>query len=630
MVMAIVKQRNILVGVAFNEQKYDLLRWALIKIANPGDRIIAVHVCRNSDSLSKDKELLDVYLEDYKILCSKYQVELTSFVTRGCSVQKVLVREAKNSDAVALIVGITKHRTIRCWASIAKYCAKKLPHSTQVLAIANGKLVFKSCSKIQKPDDQSEFGESEISESHNEDCKENDCGHLTREIRKRLSRRNTLERPGWPLLGKTNLMSSLKPDLEARKMTVVQWVMKLPDRSFTDTPRSISTISSHNDYIEDVKEQLDLILRTSSSGCKWFSYDFLDSCTSQFSSENLIGEGGSNRVYKGNNFPSGKEIAVKILKSFKEEWKDFALEIEIMTTLTHKNITPLLGICVDDDNLVSVYDYMPKGNLEENLHGDKKDKTLLSWDVRFDIAVGIAEALNYLHNECSQPVIHRDIKSSNILLSDSYQPQLSDFGLALWGPRTSAFVTESDVQGTFGYLAPEYFMYGKVSEKMDVYSFGVVLLELLSGKKPISFETAKGEESLVMWAKPKVDSGDVTSILDPSLDKNINDDEVQRVALAASLCLTRSARLRPKMSQILKILRGEKEENVRLETQFEDKNEKENDDEVYPYSSAESHLSLAMCDDLEDDSTSFNSSLSPEEYFQGRRRRSFSFDSIYT
>lgn len=117
------------------------------------------------------------------------------------------------------------------------------------------------------------------------------------------------------------------------------------------------------------------------------------------------------------------------------------------------------------------------------------------------MAVAIAEALSYLHKECSKPVIHRDIKSSNILLSDKFEPQLSDFGLAIWGPTHSSSIIDSDVVGTFGYLAPEYFMYGKVSDKIDVYAFGVVLLELLSGKKPIGVESVKGQESLVMWVR---------------------------------------------------------------------------------------------------------------------------------
>lgn len=177
-------------------------------------------------------------------------------------------------------------------------------------------------------------------------------------------------------------------------------------------------------------------------------------------------------------------------------------------------------------------------DIECTVNAGTKGKFVLPWEARFKIAIGVAEALNYLHNECPRPIIHRDVKSSNILLDDTFKPQvgtaalllqkkkkdynlvikssnfriltllvvyqlsqLSDFGLAIWGPPRASFITDSDVVGTFGYLAPEYFMYGKVSDKVDVYSFGVVLLELLSGREPIGSETSKGQESLVMWVR---------------------------------------------------------------------------------------------------------------------------------
>ena len=159
--------------------------------------------------------------------------------------------------------------------------------------------------------------------------------------------------------------------------------------------------------------------------------------------------------------------------------------------------------------------------------------------------------------------------------------QLSDFGLAIWGPTDSSFLTQADVVGTFGYLAPEYFMYGKLSDKIDVYAFGVVLLELLSGKRSISFENPKGQQSLVMWvrvfsetkffqllvrcinytneshgfqAKPIIESGDVKGLLDPNLNGNINETQMHRMVLAATLCITQSARLRPKMSEVIRLL----------------------------------------------------------------------------
>ncbi|KAF7143492.1 hypothetical protein RHSIM_Rhsim05G0059400 [Rhododendron simsii] len=252
--------------------------------------------------------------------------------------------------------------------------------------------------------------------------------------------------------------------------------------------------------------------------------------------DKLIGKGGCSGVYKG-ILPDGKPVAVKVLKSSKESWKDFTQVVD-----------GLIGVCVEDNALISVYDLLPKGNLEENLHGNasfkthlypcnSKDKSVLSWEVRCKVAVGIAEALNYLHSECSPPVLHRDVKSSNILLLDEFEPKLSDFGLAIWVPSDSSFLTDNDVVVTFRYLAPEYFMYGKVSDKINAYSFGVALLELLSGRKPISSESTKGQESLVMWAKPKLDSGDLRSILDPNLDGNIDEVQIQRMALAVrGLC----------------------------------------------------------------------------------------------
>ncbi|KAG5547728.1 hypothetical protein RHGRI_013426 [Rhododendron griersonianum] len=526
-----------------------------------------------------------------------------------------------------------------CWQVL-----RKAPPSNH-----NGKIVFRRSSNNQPPghegdprqsfvlsrnlaltDTRSEFGDSEASEiaRHSLD----NFSPLRKD--KALSTSSFSfasndfgeQRSGWPLLSAVS-----PPAEEASKMSVVKWVIRLPNRSPPRSPLSkeggfspmtpietgspFSPQSNSSTDTSELLENLEKLFLKNSSGCKWFSYDVMKTSTSEFSSDKLIGKGGCNCVYKG-ILPDGKPVAVKVLKSSKESWKDFTREVDVMTSLSHKNITPLIGICVEDNALISVYDLLPKGNLEENLHGNSKEKSVLSWEVRCKVAVGIAEALNYLHNECSPPVIHRDAKSSNILLFDEFEPQLSDFGLAIWGPSDSSFLTDNDVVGTFGYLAPEYFMYGKVSDKIDVYSFGVVLLELLSGRKPISSESTKGQESLVMWAKPKLESGDLRSILDPNLDGNIDEVQIQRMALAARFCLIRSARLRPKMRQFGDRRGTENEENT--------------DDEVYPHSSAESHLTLALLD-TEDTSPSFSSGeqssgTSSEEYLKGRWSRSSSLD----
>lgn len=669
-----IEKRNVLVGIRIDNQSRELLSWAIVKVAEPGDCVIAVHVCGSSGHALREKPLLDSYLEVYDGLCSMKKVGLTGHIAKGISVRRTLVREAKNHASVAIVVGISSQGALRGWASTARYCAKRLRPTTDVLAIYNGKIVFRRCNNNQLPGlggdpkpsfkinenfstfrvTQSEFGDSEadteissfelLSRYQSEDSKDEVCSIVS--VRKKRS--NSLfagdildQRPGWPLLRRVN---SAIPQNYVRQLSVVQWAMALPDRSSLQNPR-ISNFEerekskileeinkSSSSALGELENGLDILLKASSSSCKWFSYEVLKGATSSFSSENLFGKGGCNRVYKG-VLPDGKPVAVKVQKSSQEAMKDFAHEVAIISSLNHKHITPLLGFCIKDTVLISVYDFFSKGSLEENLHGKSKEKSPLSWEMRFDIAVKIAEALYYLHNECSRPVIHRDIKSSNILLSDGFEPQLSDFGMAIWGPTTTSFVTQGEVVGTFGYLAPEYFMYGKVSDKIDVYAFGVVLLELLSGRRPISSESTKGQESLVMWAKPILESGDAKGLVDPNLNGNFDEVQMQRMVLAATHCITRAARLRPKMSEILKLLRGDTELEEWVNPQNKDPRDQENqdnDDEVYPSSSAELHLSLALLD-VDDDSTSFSSleqvnNLSLEEYVKERWSRSSSFN----
>ncbi|XP_059460874.1 protein kinase STUNTED-like [Corylus avellana] len=429
-------------------------------------------------------------------------------------------------------------------------------------------------------------------------------------------------RPGWPL---RRIAASASVDSstysEAKNMSAVQLVMSLPTRSDSVTPQTQNGLVSNKieihierqiSYSGDLKNYrkasgkllkgLELLI----SPCRWFSYKELNSATSNFSSENLIGEGGCSYVYKG-HLPCGRSVAVKILKSYKEAWIDFYSEMNVISTLKHKHITSLIGVCVEDNFLISVYDFFPMGSLEENLHGHDSI-SVLPWEVRFKVAVAAAEALNYLHNECSPPVIHRDVKSSNILLSNEFQPQLSDFGLSIWGPTDSTHVIHGDVVGTFGYIAPEYFMRGRVSDKIDVYSLGVVLLELLSGRKPIGSETSKGQRSLVKWAKPLLESGDLKALLDPKLDGNFDVDQMHRMLLAASLCISQSSRLRPKVSQILKILTGEKDGNECVNFHVIDLKEMGNqdDDDVFLEFGYKRHMNSALLQ-TENDSNSQSS-----------------------
>ncbi|KAK4757188.1 hypothetical protein SAY87_007315 [Trapa incisa] len=659
------EKKCVLVGIRFDSQTKDLLNWALVKVANPGDRVVVLHVCHRDQAL-QEQNILDDYLEVYEGLCSAKKLSLLGLILHGSSIRQSLVREAKKLCAAVLLVGIKRHSVLGGSTRTAKYCAKRLPRSTDVLAIHNGKIVFRRSCDYQIPGVlqdprpsldataspqgiQSNFIDSEV-DTENSGSEANlsfrdrplqsiSFGHGS----SRISSLPTSEcignhldpRPGWPLLRKVAVEAPLT--VGRRDKSVVQWVMSLPDRSHSIpmTPTSTSRSSTFGSSIhriyssaeDQVLKEMELLLSRNISTLVWIDFELLCRSTSQFSSENLIGKGGCNHVYRG-TLSDGNEVAVKAMKSSQGSRKDFALEIDIISSLQHRFITPLRGICIRHDSLFSVYDFFRRGSLEENLHGDKMDECGLPWKVRYSIALGVAEALNYLHNEIPQPVVHRDIKSSNILLTDDFKPKVSDFGLAMWASTTSPFL-QADLVGTFGYLAPEYFMSGKVSDRIDVYSYGVVVLELLSGRKPIYSEASKGQESLVVWAKPMIESKDMRGILDHRLHGDIDETELKRMVIAASLCLRPAARLRPSISQILKLLLGEcdmdaiaNSDNACLQ-----RSENADDDEVYPESCAASHLGIALLD-ICDDFTSFSSleqqsnSMSMEEYIKGRMSRS--------
>ncbi|XP_073143175.1 protein kinase STUNTED [Henckelia pumila] len=476
-------------------------------------------------------------------------------------------------------------------------------------------------------------------------------------------------KPGWPLLG-PNILSSRKPrdSSHVRQISVVEWAMQLPSRYCSSVENlnpeydgekdqsceldgesgamvsvvngNVSVPSSPDCISSSLPDELEGLHQKYSATCRLFKFHELVSVTSNFSPDNMIGKGGNSQVYKG-CLPDGKELAIKILKHSEDCLKEFVLEIEIITALHHKNITSLFGFCFEDNHLLLVYDFLSRGSLEENLYGAGKQPLALGWRERYKVAIGVAEALDYLHERETQPVIHRDIKSSNILLSHDFEPQLSDFGLAKWASPTSSHITCTDVAGTFGYLAPEYFMFGKVNEKIDVYAYGVVLLELLSGRKPISSNCPKGQESLVMWAKPILNHGKFASLLDLNLGDRYDREEVERMVLAASLCIRRTPRARPQMSFVLKLLQGDKEATkwARLQvlaSEGSDIKLKDNtlegsdmlDDDTFSRSNLRSHLNLALLG-VEEDSVSVSSieqSVSLEDYLRGRWSRSSSFD----
>ncbi|KAL1327542.1 proline-rich receptor-like protein kinase PERK8 [Arachis ipaensis] len=286
-----------------------------------------------------------------------------------------------------------------------------------------------------------------------------------------------------------------------------------------------------------------------------FSYEDILQVTNSFSDENVIGEGGFGHVYKG-TLPDGKVVAVKKLKVGSGQGeREFRAEVEIISRVHHRHLVSLVGYCICEDQRLLVYEYVPNGTLHHHLHGS--GMPVLTWDKRCKIAIGAAKGLAYLHEECSQKIIHRDIKSANILLDDTFEAQVADFGLARLTDTTKSHVS-TRVMGTFGYMAPEYATSGKLTDRSDVFSFGVVLLELLTGRKPVDDSQPLGDESLVEWARPHLlhamETHDYSVLVDPRLQNQFAEAEMLRMIEAAAACVRHSAPKRPRMVQVVRAL----------------------------------------------------------------------------
>ncbi|KAK6911496.1 Serine-threonine/tyrosine-protein kinase, catalytic domain [Dillenia turbinata] len=275
---------------------------------------------------------------------------------------------------------------------------------------------------------------------------------------------------------------------------------------------------------------------------KNFSLSDLQNATNNFSNDNLIGKGGYAEVYKG-CLAHGQLIAVKrLMKGTSEErTAGFLSELGTIAHVDHPNTAKLIGYGVEG-GLHIVLQLSPLGSLGSILRGMREK---LNWDARYKIALGTADGLQYLHDNCQRRIIHRDIKADNILLTENFEPQICDFGLAKWLPRQWTHHNVSKFEGTFGYFAPEYFMHGIVDEKTDVYAFGVLLLELITGRQALD----ELKQSVVIWAKPLLDDNNLKELVDSALGDAYNLQEMTRVVLTASLCIEQSPILRPRMSQ---------------------------------------------------------------------------------
>ncbi|KAI9100226.1 hypothetical protein K1719_024444 [Acacia pycnantha] len=288
-----------------------------------------------------------------------------------------------------------------------------------------------------------------------------------------------------------------------------------------------------------------------------YSYMDLKFATKNFSAENKLGEGGFGAVYKG-TLKNGKVVAVKklTLRHSNKVEEEFESEVKLISNVHHRNLVRLLGYCSKGSERILVYEYMKNTSLDKFLFG--KMKGSLGWRQRYDIILGTARGLSYLHEEFHIRIIHRDIKSNNILLDDDLQPKIADFGLARLLPQDKSHFS-TRFAGTLGYAAPEYAINGQLSEKVDIYSYGVVVLEIISGKKSEELNVngeAEGE-FLLQKAWKLYERGMHLELVDNTLDPNEYDaEEVKKIIEIGLLCTQASAAVRPTISEVVMLLQN--------------------------------------------------------------------------
>ncbi|KAL7102370.1 hypothetical protein ACP275_08G116200 [Erythranthe tilingii] len=319
---------------------------------------------------------------------------------------------------------------------------------------------------------------------------------------------------------------------------------------------------------ETERQVNDLMMRENNQGnidVPFYNLDVILSATDNFSDANMLGRGGFGPVYKG-KFPGGSEIAVKRLSSFSGQGiEEFRNEVILIAKLQHRNLVRLLGYCITEKEKILLYEYMPNRSLDAFIF-DQSNGLILDWNQRYNIILGIARGLLYLHQDSRLRIIHRDMKTSNILLDEDMNPKISDFGLAkiVEGKETEA--STNRVVGTYGYMSPEYALDGKFSIKSDVFSFGVVMLEIISGKKNTGFYNPQQVLNLLGYAWGLWIENKAIELVDPVVVESCEECEVIKCINVGLLCVQEDPNDRPSMSTVVVMIGSENTNSIPFPT----------------------------------------------------------------
>ncbi|KAF9609467.1 hypothetical protein IFM89_016466 [Coptis chinensis] len=310
-------------------------------------------------------------------------------------------------------------------------------------------------------------------------------------------------------------------------------------------------VSSPNKRISEVDDEVSGI-----SNVIIYTYRELRNATGDFSQTNKIGEGGFGSVYMG-TLRDGTLVAVKVLSALSRQGvREFLTELNVISDIEHENLVKLHGCCVEENHRILVYGYLENNSLARTLLGGGHCNIHFNWKTRSKICIGVARGLAFLHEEVRPHIIHRDIKASNILLDEDLNPKISDFGLAKLIPANMTHVS-TRVAGTIGYLAPEYAIRGQLTRKADIYSFGVLLLEIVSGRCNTNTRLPYEEQYLLERTWGLHERRELVLLVDTSLDGQFDAEEACRFLRIGLLCTQDMPKLRPSMSNVVKMLTGQ-------------------------------------------------------------------------
>ncbi|CAI9098586.1 OLC1v1035260C1 [Oldenlandia corymbosa var. corymbosa] len=569
------KQPKILVGIPFDaEESSELLNWVITVLARPNDIVVAMHVlvaeeAKKSGKKEDDKKWQSIVKYQKQIrqakafvisitsefvkTCQSKQVSLEARVGFGSSIGRGLTKEAKSIPADILVIGGKKDQSCNISRRIRRHCCEHAPEGCSLVLVGkhlrqksavcpNSKQVQEFCKS------RSRWSQSSCDLSNSVSSDDGIAG--SKSENEKRSPRTVLEAFETESQGTGEDSSSIDETSVTKSPIVVSEMKRQPEPKKPMSPLKIFSSFFRSPFDSSARKRNDALFKKEKQQpmLKCFGYEEIVNATNNFHDENMVGQGGFSEVYKG-VLKDGSIIAVKRLAkdTTTNKENDFLMELGIIGHVNHPNTASLVGCCVEN-GLYLIFKFYPNGTLASALHG--KESQPLEWPIRYRIALGVARGLHYLHKCCKHRIIHRDIKASNVLLGPDYEPQIADFGLAKWLPNKWTHHAVVSIEGTFGYLAPEYVLHGLVDEKTDVFAFGILLLEIITGRRPVD----SSQQNLLLWAKPLMESGKLSELADPNLESNYSIVELHRLVLTASYCVRQSPSGRPSMTEVLELL----------------------------------------------------------------------------